>query len=410
MRREMEFILAHDELANEKQLKSRARTLRYPSGRRRDSSIVGIYKDAVRHKDGALTVAYSVAAPATMFADDSLVDIRYDDLARMLAFEKPAGTLIQFRYSTIPDPGYAIINLISSRAEQGTHTLASLLQAANLDYIEHSAKSLAYRRSVLTMWIRVPPKKRVNSTISALADFKRAFREAIKTRGMLSAVRALPEIYSHTADDAVVRRTFEDEKRNYSHANRVWRQIENSSPLSLRRFTRQEIWEAVFMGHCQNAASVPVLSQKPGRDLRDYLCGETIEGELNYLMHGECPVAIVSMFTPPNGFVTVDALRTLIGRRDFNTRHTIVTEYLFPEQRKETKRLDRRIKQVKRTFTRRDNPEGAAALRSLRAVRDEVAGARESLLPARFYIILYGERARNFAELKQSADALDEQS
>src|SRR5207244_4975770 len=61
-----------------------------------------------------------------------------------------------------------------------------------------------------------------------------------------------------------------------------------------------------------------------------------------------------------------------------NTRHTIVTEYLFPDQRKETKRLDRRIKQVKRTFTKRDNPEGAAALRSLRAVRDEVAGDRKS--------------------------------
>ena len=167
----MEFTLAYDELANEKHLKSRAQTLRYPSGRRRDSSIVGIYKDALRHKDGSLTVAYSVEAPSTMFADDSLVDIRYDDLARMLAFEKPSGTLIQFRYSTIPDPGYALINLISSRAEQGTHILASLLQAANLDYLESSAKLVPYRRSVLTMWVRVPSKKRINSTISALSDF-----------------------------------------------------------------------------------------------------------------------------------------------------------------------------------------------------------------------------------------------
>ena len=92
-----------------------------------------------------------------------------------------------------------------------------------------------------------------------------------------------------------------------------------------------------------------------------------------------------------------------------NTRHTIVTEYLFPEQRKETKRLDRRIRQVKRTFTKRDNPEGAAALRSLRAVRDQVAGARESLLPTRFYVVLYGERARNLVELRKSVADLDEQ-
>src|SRR6266571_1682079 len=129
----MERTLAHDELEDDKELRRRTAVLGRPPGRRRDPSIVGIYRDALRHKDGALTVAYQVETPATMFADDALVDIRYDDLARMLAFDKPSGTLIQFRYSTIPDPGYAIINVISSRADEGTHTLASLLQAASLD-------------------------------------------------------------------------------------------------------------------------------------------------------------------------------------------------------------------------------------------------------------------------------------
>src|SRR5437870_8400108 len=115
------------------------------------------------------------------------------------------------------------------------------------------------------------------------------------------------------------------------------------------------------------------------------------------------------MFTPPNEFLSADALATLIGRRDFSRRHTIVTQYVSPGQRKETKRLDRRIKQVKRTFTKRDNPEGAAALRSLRAVRDEVAGARESLLPTRFFVVLYGDRARNLVELRTSVEKLDDQ-
>src|SRR5437870_3156623 len=406
----MEHRLTYNRLEmDEDSLESQSKALRRPIGRRRDSSIVGIYRDALRHKDGALTVAYLVELSATMFADDMLADIRYDDLARMLAFEKPPGTLIQFRYSTVPDPGQAITAVIDTRASEGTHALASLLQSSNLDYLRNAAKGLPYRRSVMTMWVRVPPKKRGNSTMSALADLTNALRSEVKTRGLLAALRSLPEIYSRTADDSVVRRSLEDERHAYYNANRVWRQIENSSPLTLRRFTREEIWEAVFLGHCQNASSVPVLPERLGRDLRDYLCGETIEGELSYRMHGDYPVAIVSMFTPPNEFVTADALRGLIGRRDFNSRHTVVTEYLFPEQRKETKRLDRRIKQVKRTFTKRDNPEGAAALRSLRSVREEVAGARESLLPTRFYVLLFGERARNFAELKQSVDALDEQ-
>src|SRR5258708_2397694 len=109
--------------------------LRRPEGRRRDSSIVGIHQDVLRHKDGSLTVAYHVETPATMFADDGLVDSRYDDLARLLAFEKPPGTLVQFRYSTTPDPGQAITSAIDSRAPEGTHTLASLLQSSNLDYL-----------------------------------------------------------------------------------------------------------------------------------------------------------------------------------------------------------------------------------------------------------------------------------
>lgn len=403
----MERELASGELTRADELNALA--LLRPSGRRRDSSIVGIFRDALRHKDGALTVAYQIQMPATMFADDDLVDVRYDDLARMLAFEKPPGTLVQFRYSTTPDPGQAIMNVICSRAPAGTHTLASLLQSSNLDYVRTAAQSTPYRRSVLTMWVRVPPKKRGNPTMGAFADFRREFRKQTSEGGLFSALRDLGAIYSRTADDSVVRRTLQAEQQSYVHANRVWRLFENSSPLTLRRFSRQEIWEAVFFGHCQNTSSAPILPDRPGRDLRDYLCGETVEGELNYLMHGHYPVAIVSMFTPPNEFVTADALRSIIGRRDFNLRHTIVTEYLFPEQRKETKRLDRRIKQVKRTFTRRDNPEGAVALRSLRAVREEVAGARESLLPTRFYVLLYGDRARNLSELKKSVEVLDEQ-
>src|SRR5829696_727948 len=121
---------AYYEFDVEKELRQRTVMLRRPPGRRRDSSIVGIFNDAVRHKDGALTVAYEVEMPATMFADDAAIDDRYDELARLLAFDKPAGTLIQFRYATIPDRGEAIVKVLGSRAATGTHTLASLLQAS----------------------------------------------------------------------------------------------------------------------------------------------------------------------------------------------------------------------------------------------------------------------------------------
>src|SRR3954451_12184595 len=117
----MERALGHNELANEQERGHATRRLGHPSGRRRDASIVGLYNDALRHKDGALTIAYRVEMSASMFSDDEFVDIRYDDLARMLAFEKPPGTLVQFRYATTPDAGRAITSVIASRAREGTH-------------------------------------------------------------------------------------------------------------------------------------------------------------------------------------------------------------------------------------------------------------------------------------------------
>jgi hypothetical protein len=71
----MDHRLGYDELAEEEEFNRITRNLRQPQGRRRDASIVGLYKDALRHKDGALTVAYEVSLPASMFADDQLIDI-----------------------------------------------------------------------------------------------------------------------------------------------------------------------------------------------------------------------------------------------------------------------------------------------------------------------------------------------
>src|ERR1044072_2616329 len=114
-------------------------------------------------------------------------------MARLLSFDKPAGTLIQFRYATIPDRGQAIIKVLNSRAATGAHALASLLQASNLDYLENAARELPYRRTVLTMWVRMPPQQRTSSTVVALADFKSALRNEIKDKGFASALRQMPD-------------------------------------------------------------------------------------------------------------------------------------------------------------------------------------------------------------------------
>jgi len=89
----MKPALTYDQLAAEKNLRQGTIELRRPPGRRRDCSILGVFNDALRHRDGALTVGYEVEMPATMFLDDGVIDYRYDELARMLAFDKPARAL-----------------------------------------------------------------------------------------------------------------------------------------------------------------------------------------------------------------------------------------------------------------------------------------------------------------------------
>jgi hypothetical protein len=95
-----------------------------------------------------------------------------------------------------------------------------------------------------------------------------------------------------------------------------------------------------------------------------------------------------------------------------NFRHTIVAEFVYLDQRKATKRLDRRIRQVRRSHIRADgrvkqSPEARATLLDLETVRDHVTGSREALIDARFYAVIYAEPARTRGELKQSLDNLD---
>src|SRR5262249_44356131 len=80
-----------------------------PDGRKRDSSIAGLYDNALRHTNGDYSCAWEAKLEPTMLAHDHTIEARCDGLARMLAVDKLPGTLIQFRFSSGPDPGLAIL-------------------------------------------------------------------------------------------------------------------------------------------------------------------------------------------------------------------------------------------------------------------------------------------------------------
>lgn len=384
-----------------------------PVGRKRDSSIAGIYEDVLRHTDGSYSRGYDAELAATMLAPDGVVESRYDELARMLAVEKPPGTVVQFRFTSGPDPGRAIAAHLRTRGDGAlTHPEASRLHAANIDFYTTVARSRAYRHGKLSVWVRVPVKHSSDATSRGLSAFIPAASREIGKQGMRNLFQAIRSSYDATRDDGVVRRIVDDEQSAQDQAEKVFRLVERECPLALKRFDRQQLWEAIYLGHRQNAVSVPAIPDMQGYDIRDYLCGETIEGDGWYVMHGAHPAAIVSMFVPPQPSISADALRALTLHPGITFRHTLVAEYVYLDQRKAVKRLDRRIRQVRRTHIRadgrhRETPEARAALADLESVRGHITGSREALVEARFYAIIYADPASTRGELETSLRQLD---
>ncbi len=384
-----------------------------PDGRRRESSIAGLYDNALRHTNGDYSCAWEAKLEPTMLAHDHTIEARCDGLARMLAVDKPPGALIQLRFSSGPDPGRAIIRHLEARGEGAlTHSEASRLHASSLDFYGTAAAIGAYRQSVLSVWARVPGRRKGDDMNTGLNAFIPHAIGEIRKRGWSSIPSALSRSWAETADDGVVRRLIGDEREAREKAEKVFRTIERECPLALRRLDRDELWEAVYLGHRQDAQSIPILPGVLGLDFRNYLCAETVSCEGNYVMHGGHPAAVVSMFTPPQPFVTADALRALVFNPSLNFRHTIGVEFVYPDQRKTAKRLDRRIRQVRRTAIRGDgrvkqSPEARAALTDLEIVRDHITGSREALLEMRFYVIVYAPPVYAFRGKKESLEFLD---
>ncbi len=377
-----------------------------PLGRTRNNSIVGLYGDALRHADGSFTRAYQVELCPTVFSDDLLMENRCDALARMLAARKPVGTVIQFRLSAGVDPGRALFKHNDACDWNGTHQEAELLHNGGVQHYAAMASLGLFRQTVLTCWVKVPnPNRRIED------QFLPTLRREIGRNGLKKFPIALVKSWQAASSKQIVRRIISEEQEAFEEAEKTFRQIERECPLKFTPFSREELWAAAFLGHRQNATSIPVLPDD-GTDLREYLCGETIESSGHYVMHGACPAALISMFTPPQPTVAADALRLLCVNSTLNFRHTIISEFIYPDQRQGIKRLDRRIGQVGRsanslTGKHKLSPEARVALEDLSYLRQDLAGGRAALTQMRFAVVVYGTPARTRAELAASLKELD---
>src|SRR5207249_5462678 len=94
-------------------------------------------------------------------------------------------------------------------------------------------------------------------------------KRAMAVRGKLGFIGALLYTFRQTTSDSLIRRTITDERHSVEEAENTFRLIEHQSPLKLVPFPRNELWEAIYLGHRQDSNTAPILPDVPGCDIRD---------------------------------------------------------------------------------------------------------------------------------------------
>lgn len=396
--------------------------LSHPKGSRRTTSIHGINRFGfIRHTDGSYTKAYRVKMPSTLYADDATIDRLYNDFARMLQSIKQQGCVVQLRHDVIPDSGRALHAHINSQAHsKDTFMPARILHTVGLTGTESQAREKHYQDNRLTLWVRVPVRHANDPSskgLTTFASFFPALAKEIRKVGLFSFVQAVATAWTNSNVERLCKRVREDEEAACEAANQIFSGIEYMSPLQLWAFSREEIWREVYRSHRLNERFVPSFPVIEGSDIRQQLCGEEISAGGQFLMVGDYPVAIVSLFRPPTPVISAGMLRVMTANPNLVFRHTTVVEYLTLDQERAKTHLKNQFKDLSRAQTvvarksptpAGDDPEALAAQADITRLREDMAGGRESLIEARVYVIVYGERVTNRAELNESVKKLDE--
>jgi hypothetical protein len=404
-RREKRLALAGERLA----------LVAHPEGKERESSILGLEGNTIRHKDGSYSRFYEVELRETMLAPDAVAERFCDDLARLLCLPLPPGSVFQWRYAVSPDPGAAVADHLHARDYERVHAHAARLHDARLDFYRQLASGGIFRRERALLSVRIPVKLQ-SDRISGFADsFLPELAREIGRYGVAEISGSLRAVWRRTKNDGVLRRCLAEEREASGQAEKLFRLIELNGQSFLRPFNREETWRALAGGHLLDRDAFPAPPRFAGLDLSHYLCGEEIRDRGNYVLHGRTPAAIVSLLTPPNPGVYADTLRVVLANPDLAFRHTLVTEYVVLDKAAARRALGKRIKQVEiaqngfqiSARPRRDH-NAEKALGDLHHVLSDISGTNEALTDARSYALVYGAPARNRSELEASVESLEE--
>lgn len=385
-------------------------------GSRRTSKCHALVGRRLRQRDASYVAGWTGELQPTMLGHDDVVDHRYDILAQLLAAEKPVGSVIEFRLACHGDAGALLAEHDATQAPpETTHAPARDLHACSVNYYRGRARQGAYRNPTLSVWTRVPTNQPGDNMNNGLAAFWRFFREELRVGGWRSLLAAFTSAYED-ANGGTKYRFVREEVAAVTSAERTFRLVEREGAvLGLKRLDQGALWEGVYYGHNESATSAPTMPDDPRVDISGYLCNDDIRGDEddNYVMHGNTPVAMVTLFTPPEPFAHAGLLRTLVGNPNLNFRHTVVARFVHQDKAKCRGKLGKRMRRIVKASTK---PSGRVKLSEeaertyldLKAVKTDLTSSTRAMGRLFFFVLVYGRPAATRDERLASVRELEE--
>ena len=389
--------------------------LRHGQGRLRKSEILGFDGNLLRYRDGSFGKAYRITLANTIYQTEEFTENRVDEISSLLNFDKPAGTIIQIRFDSLPDGGAILRNHLRCRNEKESHPHAGLLHATNLKIYEEAITGELLKEQSATVWIRVPGSD--SHDHKAVLSFLPSVAREIERGGFLQFITAPITKGKNAFSQNFVRREKTRERKCRLEAQKVFRSFEENFPkeMDLKTLGRQESFEKMFASHRRDNTDTPLLPETTQYiDIRRYLTASDIKAdETNFVIHEQSLASVVSLKTPPQNFVTADTMRYLTCRGDLNFPHTIVLDFIALDTEASKKELKKKIKRIEGSgntfFGLKPLQEDAKVVREeLTELLRQVEKGREKICKARINFIVFGGKARNRTELNEKTETLTE--
>lgn len=355
----------------------------------RDCQALGFYEDAIRNKDGSYTKGYLLTPHPTQFAHDVTLLEQVNRWAMLFRSTLPVGTVIQFRLSSVPDPGEMILNHLAEVEDAPVDPAALQMHLLGTSHLLDQCQTGRFRLPRITVWVKTPATK--------------------ASVGLLDQIKAIGK---GTGND-IVARLIAAEQQAYQEAQKIFRLFQQECPVPFTTLSREQLWSALFLSARQQATTTPPFPTA-GQDIRDQLCAESITTNGWYAMHGSTPVVVLSMLAPPQPEINERTMRllTLNGNLNFG-RWTLLHEFVAIDQKKAKAKLNRRYGQAGRSKTSatgkaKMDKTADLAIRELHDLQEDLASGREALTAIRSYCVLYGEPCRTKEDLVASLRELEE--